>query len=143
MLFLDMYPQTDIHPSHTGNYWLFIPNAVSGRVALFSDIRLTVYSPTRLDILSGTDSSQVGTGQVLVHDVNIRGVCSPGNANRYLSPYAHIALMPKELAEVEGLTYQDITPADWTTPKIILKHLDDTRESLQLHRDAVNLYQFK
>ena len=143
-LFLNSFPEVYMVPAASGDYFMYVPSFVAGQVQAYSDIRLTIWDEVgRLDILPGVDSSNVGPGQIFVHDVNISGHITTGNINKYLSPYENIMLMPKDVALAEGLTYTDLSSKLKADQEQVLKHLDEAIDKLKLHKKAAFYYQFQ
>lgn len=105
MVFMNTFPEVRKDPDGTDlNHWLFVPSSVAGDVKLLPEVRWAFYDEevTRKDWNPTTTFPDLGPGQCAVDNVNTRGTISNENCNRFISPLATIALMPRELAVRSG-----------------------------------------
>lgn len=104
-VFLDTFPFVRKDPDGTERFhWLYVPENVAGEVDLRCDVRWSFYDEeeARKDWGPNAGWPDLGPGQVAVHNSLTRVEISNVNCNRYLSPIAHLALMPRALARRSG-----------------------------------------
>lgn len=105
VVFLDTFPMVRKDPDGTAlRHWLYVPASAAGRVDLRPASRWSFYDEetARKDWTPSVQFPDLGPGQVAVDNDNTRGTITNGNCNRYLSPRADIALMPRDLAARGG-----------------------------------------
>jgi len=138
-----MFPEAQLNPSATGDYWLYIPDEVNGNVVVRSTNQLSIVNAQgTLNITPGTDTSNLLTGLMMVQDLTTLGVHSSGNTNRYLSPYSNQMLMPKEIAIADGLSYIDVTSNTWSNQELVLGHLQNTIKAMKKNKKVTTNYQY-
>ena len=118
LLFLYNFPSVRLEPSSTGgNRFIYLPRGSRGRVRL-TNARTSLYDPNnvRYDISNWTppfasninNPQRLLPGMLRVDNTLTRGVGLYDGFNRWFSPSRHRMLMPKALAEREGLTFRTV-----------------------------------
>lgn len=118
LLFLYNFTGVRLEPSSTGgNRFIYLPRGSRGRVRL-TNARTSLYNPdnTRFDISNWTppfasninNPQRLLPGMLRVDNTLTRGSATYDGFNRWFSPSRHRMLMPKALAEREGLTFRTV-----------------------------------
>lgn len=142
-LFLNAFPSVEL-AAHSSDYYMYVPSFVAGQVIAYSDKKMIIADESgQHTIRNPLDSADLEPGSVMIDGLNSDGRIIAGNINKYLSPYADLMLMPKDVADAEGLKYTTIEPNKDIDQELILQYVDEVIEKLQAYKWATFYYQFQ
>jgi hypothetical protein len=118
LLFLDTFPLVRKDTDGTGKrHWLYVPNRAAGTVDVRAGSRVRFFDEAgQFDLYPATHASYIdpknlGPGQVAIDNVNTRDTFYNPGANRYMSMFHDVALMPRTIAEEDFPVYARVKVA--------------------------------